>query len=91
MRDLCAKMKTKIPKLFFENDEKIDFSPEDINWDDETICVLCMRKKCICTIQECPCGMPANICIWPDANCPCQKCDNLIKNCKCLVYIKKED
>lgn len=84
-------MKTKIPKLFFENDDKIDFSPEDINWDDETICVLCMRKKCICTIQECPCGIPANICKWPSDSCPCQKCDNLIKNCKCLVYIKKED
>lgn len=84
-------MKTKMPKLFFESDIEIEFSPEDINWDDETICILCMRKHCICTVQECYCGIAADMCRWPTDNCPCQKCENLIKNCKCIVYIKKED
>ena len=84
-------MKTKIPKLFFDNNETIEFSPEDIDWNDETVCILCMRKVCICTIQKCPCEISSDQCNWPSDFCPCQKCDNFLINCQCKIYIKKED
>lgn len=80
----------KIPSLFFKDDTKIDFYPEDINWDDTTVCALCRKIDCVCTIQICPCGKKANICNWPSDNCPCPRCLELIKDCKCKVIIKKE-
>ena len=83
-------MKFKIPKLFLK-EKSIDFKPEDINWDDITICVLCMRKKCICDIHLCPCGISADGCHWPAEKCPCPKCLEVFNNCKCTVIIKKEE
>lgn len=84
-------MKTKISDLFFENEVTIEFNPENIDWSDVTVCVLCGKKEpCNCRIHDCPCGIPANICNWPSDNCPCPKCYESIKNCKCLIYIKKE-
>jgi len=84
-------MKNKIiPKIFFKDDTKIDFYPEDINFDDNTICVLCRKVDCVCTTQNCPCGKDANYCSWSIDHCPCPICLELIVNCMCKVIIKKE-
>jgi len=84
-------MKYKIPELFFDDEKTIKFDPESIDWSDITVCVLCGKKEpCNCRIHVCPCGTLANICKWPNDNCPCPKCDELIKNCDCLIFTKKE-
>jgi len=80
----------KIPNLFFKNNEKIDFNPEMINWDDSTICVLCRKIDCICVIQKCPCNIDAANCKWSSNSCPCQKCLELNRDCKCIIKSKKE-
>lgn len=84
-------MKIKILNLFFDNDEKIDFNPEMIDWNDPTACVLCRRVDCICTIQKCPCDNHSDNCTWPDKKCICQNCLELIELCKCKIIIKKEE
>lgn len=84
-------MKTKIPKIFFDDDKIIEFSPEDIDWSDDTICITCMKKFCICTIQKCPCEISSDQCRWPNNFCPCEKCDNLFVKCTCKIYLKKEE
>ena len=83
-------MKNKIPNLFFKKKKSIDFKPEDIDWNDSTVCVLCRKVDCICTIQKCPCKIDATNCEWPSDKCPCPKCYEILSKCKCLVYIKKE-
>lgn len=84
-------MKTKLQEMFFKKNKKALFNPENIDWDDVTVCVLCGKKEpCECRVYSCPCGIPANNCKWPSDRCPCPKCDELIKNCECLIYIKKE-
>ena len=83
-------MKNKIPKLFFEKNEEIEFITESIDWDDPTVCVLCRQIDCICSIQKCLCNISANKCIWPNNNCPCSNCLEVLSKCKCTVKIKKE-
>jgi len=83
-------MKIKIPKLFFKNDEKVDFNPKMIDWNDPTVCVLCRKIDCICTVQLCECGKKADNCVWSNDYCPCPKCLEINKDCKCIVEIKKE-
>ena len=72
--------------------KKIKFTPENINWDDETVCALCGKKSdCICQIHLCPCKKLATECIWPSDLCPCKECEELIGNCKCTSYNEKEN
>jgi len=83
-------MKNKIPKLFFENDNEIEFIPEIVDWNDPTVCVLCRKIDCICTIQKCLCNISADKCNWPVNNCPCSNCLEILSKCKCNMSEKKE-
>ena len=67
-----------------------DWSPENLNFDDETVCALCGKADCVCTVQICPCGFKAPDCKWPSETCPCPICDELMKKCECTIYIKDE-
>ena len=42
------------------------WEPESIDWDDPTVCALCGKVDCICTIQVCNCGKKAPECKGPD-------------------------
>jgi len=68
-----------------------DWSPENISFDDPTVCALCQKVDCICTVQVCPCQRKATHCKWPSESCPCPMCDKLMVNCKCTVIIKGEN
>jgi len=72
------------------SNKKVKWEPENIDWDDTTICVLCGEQDCICEISSCPCNKLATECDWPDENCPCPICLELTKNCKCTIIIKPE-
>lgn len=79
-----------IPPSFDPSKTLYDWSPENTNWDDPTVCALCGKVDCICTIQKCKCKKDATKCKWPSDNCPCLSCDKLIKNCKCKSNNKGE-
>ena len=65
-----------------------DWEPENIDWDDTTICALCGQADCICEIHECPCEIPATDCEWPSDECPCPICNEMMKNCECNITKK---
>ena len=71
-------MKSKIPKLFFDD--------EDI-----TICLKCMSKNCVCNNEKkCKCDLNTLDCNWPSEMCPCLNCLEIIKKCTCKITIKKD-
>jgi len=76
------------PPSFDPSKTLYDWSPENTNWDDPTVCALCGKVDCICTIQKCPCNILATECKWPTDNCPCPMCLNIAKHCKCTIHIK---
>lgn len=84
-------MRYKIIDIILKKNRLFNFDPLNIDWDDETVCALCGKKsECKCNIHLCPCNKDARYCKWPSDSCPCPKCDKLIKNCNCIVYIKKD-
>lgn len=72
------------------SNKKVKWEPENIDWDDTTICVLCGRADCICEIEQCLCDKPAPECEWPSDECPCPICLSLVKECECNIIIKEE-
>ena len=77
------------PPSFDPSKTLYDWSPENIDWDDPTVCALCRKVDCICTVQECPCGRKSTHCKWPSEMCPCPICGKLMSKCECIAYIKK--
>lgn len=84
-----SKKKVKIPavicKIWDPSKTIRDWDPENINWDDETVCALCGKKEdCECIHYKCPCGKREVDCGWPDSvECPCRVCLKLYVDCKC--------
>lgn len=71
-------MKSKIPKLFFDDE-------------DVTICLECMNKNCICDIKKkCKCNLNIFDCKWPSEVCPWPNCLEILSKCSCEVKIKKD-
>lgn len=66
-----------------------DWSPENTNWDDPTVCALCGKVDCICTLQRCPCGKYVTYCEWPSQACPCPLCEKFKPECECDIVVKE--
>ena len=63
------KKKNNVQKIIPPSDDASrileSWNPEFINWDDPTVCALCGKVDCICTIQICNCGREATKCKGP--------------------------